>query len=66
MSAAKPPAGYVGLDVAEEITGYSSQTIVLAAKTGELKALQRVKGSRWFFKPDDLREWCGIEASVAS
>jgi helix-turn-helix protein len=66
MSAAKPPLGYISLAEATELTGYSAQTITRAAKSGELKALQRVKNSSWFFKPADLRTWLGVDTSVSA
>lgn len=60
MPLATPPPGFVGMAEAEEITGLTAQTIVLAAKRGELPAGQRVKNSPWFFRPEDLRRWRGM------
>lgn len=58
----QPPPGYVDLKAAAEITGYSEQTVALKAKLGEIPHLpQKAKGGRWFFKPEELRAWLGID-----
>lgn len=57
-----PPPGYVDMIEAEQITGLSAQTIVLAVGRGELECLQRVKNSPRFFEPAELRRWRGLPA----
>lgn len=52
-----PPRGYVGIIDAEKIAGVTGQTIIAAARRGELAALHDMKNSPWYFSPAELIEW---------
>lgn len=62
-----PPAGYVDMAGAMEITGLGDDTIGNAARNGEIPgAVQRKRKAPWFFKPEGLRKWAlGEESEVA-
>lgn len=57
MPITQPPDGYVGIVEAEQIAEVTAQTIIAAAKRGDLAGRQRVKNAPWFFRPEALREW---------